>query len=94
MRQTIEIIIAVVGFIALMAVLFLIMWAQGTGAKRYIEDRGYQVETFEQGLAMGSCYISKDRMRYNFTATKDGRPVKGYVCYGGVVEAAIHEETT
>ena len=93
MRGYLEIIGAGLVLIALLAFAILIMWAQSVGGERYLEDHGYDVMTFEQGLAMGSCYNSKDRQRYNFTATKDGQPVEGYLCYGGITEAAIHEET-
>lgn len=93
MRGHLEIIGGGLAIITLLAFSFLIMWGMSSGAERYLEDKGYEVQTFDLAIAMGSCYISKDRQRYNFTATKDGRPVEGYLCYGGITEAVIHEET-
>lgn len=92
MRDSVEFIWAGLVIIAILAFSFLVMWGMGQGAQNYLEAKGYQIETFEQGVAIGSCYISKDRQRYNFTAIKDGQVVKGYLCYGGITEAAIHLE--
>lgn len=72
----------------------LVMMAQNSGAKNYLERRGYEVHTFKTQVFQTNCTLSKDRRKFNFTATRDGQPVRGYLCYGGLPEAKIHEEVT
>lgn len=92
--RALEIIGAVVAFAVLLGLAVLIAWGQQSGAADYMARRGYVVQTFESQAFQSSCTMSKDRRKYNFTATRNGQPVRGYLCYGGITEAKIHEEAT
>lgn len=71
----------------------LLVWAINAiheGARQYLVERDYVLDRFEVKAFCILCYANKDRHEYHFSGTLRGKPVKGYLCYGGINEAVIH----
>lgn len=79
--------------IAVMATVLYFHPSNTSRPKGYLYRHGYEINDIEWQVWQVSCYMGNKskRYRYNFEGTRDGTPVKGFVCYGNIYSATIHE---
>ena len=98
MKRFFEVLLVISGLVLVVAfgILMLIGLTSTAGPADYLERAGYEVTDISTGGISIRCTSYSGnrmtRMSFSFTGKRDGVPVKGYICYGGMVEAKIHTE--
>ena len=75
----------------------LYVMADSVGPSNYLKRAGYEVESIRWNPVQFRCFDgSKNntmRQMYSFRGSRNGIPARGYICYGGLMQAKIHPES-